>query len=224
MGWFTKAFTSTVGKKLIMSLTGLFLCAFLVIHLIGNLALFNEDGGEAFNAYSHFMSTNGIIKVMEILLVLGFLFHIIDSIVLTLKNRAARPVRYEVNKKSQNSDVFSRTMFITGGFVFLFLAIHFYNFILPYRITEIEGGATLFDLVIYTFQQPVWAISYIVLMVLLAFHLLHAFQSAFQTLGLNNSKYFPFIKAVGVIYSVIIPLGFASMPAYFLITKLTGGN
>ena len=137
MSWFTKTFSSTIGRKVVMSITGLFLCSFLVVHLIGNLQLFKNDGGNAFNIYSHFMATNPIIRTMEIVLLLGFVFHIWDAIALTRRNKAARPVGYAHNRPSENSNWSSRNMGLLGTVILVFLIIHLYNFFIPTKTGEL---------------------------------------------------------------------------------------
>lgn len=212
----TSALTSSIGKKLIMGATGLFLCLFLVVHLSGNLLLFKNDGGAAFNQYSEFMSTNGLIRVMEIVLFLGFAFHILDGLILTLKNRSARPTRYIANSPSANSSWTSRNMGITGSIVFVFLAVHLNTFFVQQRILETQES--MYQAVVNSFRMGwngwYWAF-YVVAMVLLGFHLHHGFQSGFQSLGLAHKKYTPLIEKVGLLFSIIIPAGFAVIPIYF---------
>jgi len=220
MNWFTKTFSSTVGRKIVMSVTGLFLCSFLVVHLIGNLQLFRNDGGEAFNLYSDFMAHNGIIRFMEIILVLGFLFHIYDAIVLTRRNKAARPVGYANNHPEQNSTWASRYMGLLGTVILVFLIIHLWNFFVPARFGGLEAVPdkdydNLYSEIVLAFKNPIYVAIYVISMVALAYHLIHGFQSAFQTLGLDHRKYTPFIQKFGVAFSIIICLGFASIPLYF---------
>jgi succinate dehydrogenase / fumarate reductase, cytochrome b subunit len=224
MSWFTKTFSSTIGRKIVMSITGLFLCSFLVVHLIGNLQLFKDDGGNAFNIYSHFMGTNPIIRTMEFVLLAGFVFHIWDAIALTRRNKAARPVAYAVNHSEQNSNWSSRNMGLLGTVILVFLIIHLYNFFIPTKTGElgpitIEGVEydNLYVKVVEAFQNPLYVALYVISMIALAFHLMHGFKSAFQTLGLNHKKYTPTIKAVGYAFSILVCLGFAAMPLYFFL-------
>lgn len=219
MDWFIRLCTSSVGKKFIMSLTGLFLCTFLVVHLTGNLLLLKSDGGVAFNHYAEFMSTNIGLRIMEIGLVLGFLFHIIDGVVLTLQNWASRPSRYAVDASNQNAGWTSRHMFFTGGLVFLFLVIHIENFVIKHRIIGTKD--TMYDSVREAFTSPYYAGFYILAFILLGLHLNHGFQSAFQSLGLNHSKYNSLIKFVGTAFCILIPLGYTVIPVYFLTQKGT---
>ncbi len=208
-----KTFYSII-KKVIMSITGLFLISFLIVHLSGNLLLFKDDGGEAFNAYAEFMSSNPIIGAMEYVLAAGFLFHIVDGIILTMQNRKARPVQYAVQKPSPASSWVSRNMGLTGSIVLIFLVIHLKNFFVEHRILGNE--TPMYDLVAQAFANPIYAIFYVVSMVLLGLHLAHGFSSAFQTLGLRHKSYFWLIRLVGLIFSIVVPAGFASMPIYFL--------
>ena len=222
MSWFTKTFSSTIGRKVVMSITGLFLCSFLVVHLIGNLQLFKNDGGNAFNIYSHFMGTNPVIRTMEFVLLAGFVFHIWDAIALTRRNKAARPVGYAHNRPSENSNWSSRNMGLLGTVILVFLIIHLYNFFIPTKTGElgpvmIEGMEyeNLYVKVVEAFQIPLYVGLYVISMIALAFHLIHGFQSAFQTLGINHKKYTPAIKTIGYAFSVLVCLGFAAMPLYF---------
>lgn len=203
-----------------MSVTGLFLCSFLVVHLVGNLTLFYKDGGEAFNIYSEFMAHNPVIRVMEIVLVLGFLFHIYDAIVLTRRNKSARPVGYAENHPQENSTWSSRNMGLLGTIILVFLLVHLWNFFVPARFGGLEAipdkdYENLYAEVVKAFQNPIYVGLYVISMIALAYHLIHGFQSAFQSLGLTHKKYTPFIKTFGVAFSVLISLGFALIPLYF---------
>lgn len=226
MNWFTKTFSSTVGRKIVMSVTGLFLCSFLVVHLIGNLQLFNNDGGAAFNIYSRFMGTNPIIRTMELVLLAGFLFHIYDAIVLTRRNKAARPIGYVNNHPEENSTWSSRNMGLLGTVILVFLIIHLWNFFVPARFGGLEGVViedveydNLYLKVVQSFQIWWYVAIYVIAMVALAYHLIHGFQSAFQTLGLDHKKYTPFIQMFGYAFSVLVCLGFAIIPLYFFFLK-----
>ncbi len=199
-----------------MGATGLFLCLFLVAHLVGNLLLLKNDGGEAFNQYAEFMSTSPLIRVAEIILFLGFLFHILDALVLTRKNQGARASRYVMDAGSANSQWTSRNMGITGSIVLIFLVVHLNTFFVKHRI--IGTPETMYDTAIDAFQFGwsglYWAF-YVVAMVLLGLHLNHGFQSGFFSLGLNHRKYNSFIKRFGLFFSILIPAGFAVIPIYF---------
>ena len=217
MGWFIKFIDSSLGKKLIMALTGLFLSLFLIEHLIGNLLLFKSDGGEAFTAYGEFLANpnNYVARVLEIGLFLIFIYHIVNGIRLWWSNRKATQVRYKSNNPSENSTFFSRFMVWSGSIVFIFLVIHLRSFFFPYRFGD--PGNTMYVGLVEAFTNPVYSIFYIIAMIFLAFHLTHGVQSAFQTLGINHKKYTPSIKKLSIYFAILICAAFASIPFYFLI-------
>jgi len=215
-------FYSSITKKVVMALAGLFLISFLVVHLGINLLLLSDDGGAAFMGAVEFMTTNPVVKIMEYVLLGGFAIHIVIGIIIQIQNWMARPVRYKVEGYSHLS-FFSKYMIHTGAIIFIFLCIHFSNF---YFIKlglvsppEGIGKEDFYQMANLLFANRFYAILYIVLMIFLGFHLNHAFQSAFQTLGLNHSKYTPFIKVLGTIYSIVVPLGFASIPLFYIFIK-----
>lgn len=219
MSWFTKTMSSTLGKKLLMALTGLFLIIFLAVHLIGNLQLLKDDGGMAFNIYAKFMTTNPLIKASSYILYSTFIVHIIWSVLLTLKNRSSKNGNYVVVNAAPSVTWSSRNMGILGTIILVFLIIHLKNF-----WYEMHWGAIgmanydgqeykdLYTVVAVAFSQLWYVVLYVVGMLGVAFHLYHGFQSAFQTLGINNKKYTPLIKVVGVAYSILVPLAFAAIP------------
>ena len=221
MNWFTKTFTSSIGRKIIMSLTGLFLCTFLVVHLIGNLQLFKHDDGVAFNTYSHFMGTNPVIRTIEWGLVLGFGFHIYEALILTRRNKGARSHGYAQWEAKQNSEWTSRNMGILGSIILVFLIVHLYNFFWRARFgtldPDINHNDDLYRLVVSSFHQWWYVVLYVAAQASLGYHLWHGFRSGFQTLGLNHRKYMPAIKNFGYAFAVIVSAGFAAMPLYFLL-------
>lgn len=223
MSWISKTFSSSIGRKIIMAITGLFLCSFLVVHLVGNLQLFKNDGGQAFNVYSHFMGTNPLIRTVEWVLVLGFGFHIYESFVLTRRNQTARGSNYASNHAEQNSPWQSRNMGLLGTIILIFLLVHLYNFFYRARFGELDpdinNNADLYTLVASSFKQLWYVALYVLAQVALGYHLIHGFRSAFQTLGLNHRKYTPAIKFVGYAFSVLVSAGFAAMPLYFYFFK-----
>ena len=219
MSWISQTLTSTVGRKSLMALTGFFLIAFLVVHLIGNIQLLNNDGGEDFNKYAHFMGVNPLIQTISIVNFLLILLHIVTSIILTIRNRNARKVGYAYNKPSENSTWSSRNMGILGTIILIFLVVHLKALWYRSKFGDIPmvsyGGDELKDLYRITyeaFNQPWLVALYVVSMVGLAFHLVHGFQSAFQTLGLKHPKYSPVIKNVGLAFSILVPAAFAAIP------------
>lgn len=205
---------SSLGRKVVMSVTGLFLISFLIVHCGINALIFYNDGGETFEAAAHFMGTNPIIRTMEIVLFAGLLLHIYQALMLTVQNNKARPVKYVVNNPTANSKWYSRSMGLLGTLLLMFLIVHLKDFWVVSRLTdEITGGkTTLFAEMQEEFSELGVVILYVLAMVSLGYHLLHGFWSAFQTLGLNNKKYTPFIKNIGTAFSIIVPFIFAMMP------------
>jgi succinate dehydrogenase / fumarate reductase cytochrome b subunit len=220
MKW-SQFFNTSIGKKLLVGATGLFLCSFVIVHLAGNLALLKDDGGEAFNNYAAFMSHNGLIQFIAWGLKIVILIHAILAFQLTFRNRAARPVKYAINPGNQTSSWFSRQMAIMGSILFIFLCIHLKDFwwMMHYgSMNEIayEGGKPVRDLYEATriaFAQGWLVAVYVIGMIGLSFHLIHGFKSAFQTFGLNHVKYNGLINFIGVwLFGVLIPVGFAIIP------------
>lgn len=208
-------FNSSIGRKLVMSITGLFLIMFLVVHCGINALIFFNDSGEAFEAGAEFMAKNPLIRTMEVVLFLGIILHVVQSLMVTRENQKARPMSYSVNSGNANSKWYSRSMGLLGTLILMFLIMHLNHFWIESRITSRDN--TLYDDMLETFSQA-WVVGlYVLAMISLAFHLMHGFQSAFQSLGLNHRSYTPIIKAVGLWFSILIPLIFALMPiAMFL--------
>lgn len=203
-----------------MALTGLFLCLFLVIHLAGNLQLLDAspEGRLKFNAYARFMTTFPLIKVVSYVLYFSILFHAFDGILLAMQNRQARPTRYVKEKPSANRTWYSGQMALLGSLLLVFIVLHMKHFWyemhwggLP---VDTDGNTDLFAVVAAAFQEPLYVVFYVVAMAVLGFHLLHGFQSAFQSLGLNHPRYTPIIKNVGVFFGVVVPILFALIPVW----------
>jgi succinate dehydrogenase / fumarate reductase cytochrome b subunit len=216
MGWVLRALNSSIGKKFVMALTGICLILFLVIHLVNNLTLY--AGPETFNTVvKNLDAIKPLVRVIEVILVLIFLFHIIEGVWLWWLNRKARPVNYQINGSSKNSDLFSRTMIWSGSITFIFLVIHLNTFWVSFNMgSPLAESHNYYQILVEAFRSPVYSGFYILAMILLGFHLNHGFQSAFQTFGWNNKKYFPFIEKLGFIYTLITVIGFMSIPVYFL--------
>jgi succinate dehydrogenase / fumarate reductase cytochrome b subunit len=210
-------FSYSVGKKLVMGLTGIFLILFLIVHCSINALVFLNDGGETFNAAAEFMAHNWLMRTLEIFLFLGFIIHIIQSLILTLENKKARKIGYAVSNANANSKWYSRSMGLLGTLILIFLIIHLKHFWVVSRFTDhiTSGEETLYEEMREVFSNSLAVIIYVLSMVSLSYHLMHGFQSAFQTLGLNHKKYTPFIKKIGIIYSILIPFIFALMPLAF---------
>ncbi|RZK49490.1 MAG: succinate dehydrogenase cytochrome b subunit [Pedobacter sp.] len=219
MSSISNAFSSSIGKKLIMGLTGLFLIMFLAVHCFLNSFIFFDKTGELFNVGAHFMATNWLIRAMEVVLMLGLLLHIYQGLRLVFMNKAARPEKYAYHNGQANSTWYSRSMGLLGTLLLIFLIVHLSDFWTTSRFTGIptvdaNGHEDLYAQMKESFSNIYLVILYVLAMVSLAYHLLHGFASAFQTLGWNHNKYTPIIKAFGFWYSILIPLIFAAMPVY----------
>lgn len=197
-----------------MSLTGLFLISFLVVHAIVNGLIFYNDGGETFNIGAHFMGTNPVIRTLEIVLILSFLVHIYQGIHLWKKNRAARPQRYVYKKSNRQAPWYSRSMTLLGTLILLFLVVHTSNFWIPNRVHQFQYGEELplYEMMIEKFQFPIEVIIYLLGCFSLFWHLLHGFRSALTTLGLTHTKWDAPIRILCVGFSIVIPAFLALMP------------
>jgi len=230
MKW-SEFFTSSVGKKLVMALTGLFLISFLVVHVGLNACIWANDNGEMFNKAAHFMGDTIVIRIMEVGLFIGIIIHIVQGYVLESKNLARRGSGYKINLANKGSKWYSRTMGLLGTLLFLFLIMHINHFWVHSRLGNVASIEplseivypsnpnkpyhNLYALMIQTFsgsKNLVVVILYVVGCISLAYHLLHGFQSAFRTLGVPNGKYINLIKGFGLGFSVIVSLAFAMMP------------
>jgi succinate dehydrogenase / fumarate reductase, cytochrome b subunit len=202
-----KILFSSISKKFVMALAGLFLLIFLPVHLVVNLMLLKSDP-EPFNKTAHFMATFPLIKIMEIVLIGAILVHITWGILLQIQNWLARPIGYVSGNKSETS-FFSKFMIWTGASVFTFLVLHFFNFYFI-KLGFIAGDPENFYSVAHNlFKIPAYNYIYLVCFTLLGFHLYHAFSSAFQTIGLNHRIWTPVVKVFALIYAIILPSGFA---------------
>ena len=214
---------STLSKKMLMCLTGLFLAFFLLIHFLGNLQLFlpEEQAHSQFNAYSHFLSGNILIKIVSYVLYLSIILHAIDGLVITTKNRKAGG-DYRSDHRGRSSKWYSRNMGILGTLILVFLVIHLQNFWYVYKFgappLDVKGNKDLYVLVIAVFQQWWYVLIYVLSMVALCYHLIHGIHSAVRTLGLYHPKFVRWFKVIGITYSVIISIGFALMPIYIFFT------
>ena len=215
-------FTSSVGKKLVMGFTGIFLILFLIVHVGLNACIWANDGGEMFNKAAHFMGSNLIPRILEIGLFVGFILHIVQGYLLTLQNKKARSVGYAVNYKD-GSKWYSRSMALLGSIILIFLIIHLSHFWIPNRMQQgltLGNEKDLYALMKITFSGTDFRtyatiIVYVLGCAALGYHLAHGFQSAFKTLGVHNKKYFQMLAAIGFIFSIVVCLAFALMPLSF---------
>lgn len=213
---------SSVTKKIIMGLSGLFLILFLLVHCGLNALVFLNDGGETFLHAAHFMGTNPLMRTLEIGLVIGFIVHIVDGLYLWYQNKKARPVDYNYINASKNSSWYSRSMGLLGTILLFFLIIHASDFWIPNRANQFMTGEeiNLFVKMSEEFKNPIVVLIYVFACFSLFWHLLHGFKSAFQSLGLNHNKYNGLIHNIGVLFSIIVPLLFAIMPIAFYLNLI----
>jgi succinate dehydrogenase / fumarate reductase cytochrome b subunit len=198
-----------------MGISGLLLCLFIAQHLVGNMMLF---GGEAlFNSYVETLSAfKPLVRIIEVIISIIFLSHIISGIRLSLDNKSANSVLYNVNSGSETSSFSSRTMAITGSAVFIFVIMHLST--IWYQFQLIHGSGSYYDIILgdeFGFGNPIYAVFYVVAMILMGVHLKHGFQSAFQTFGISDSRYKGLIEKMSIIFWLVIPAGFTWIALWF---------
>ena len=224
----SKFLFASIGRKLLMSITGIFLLLFILVHLTVNLFLIFDDTGLLYNQASHFMVSNPVIRVIEPVLALGFVIHIIWSLIITWKNWIARPIKYKKQDPSESSSWTSRNMLILGSLVLVFLVIHIINFYVRIRFTGsplleegMPGGSEMentYALVKMLFTGSLlYCLLYIAGAVLLGLHVTHGFWSAFQTIGFNNKHWINRLQWIARVYAILVAVGFSVIPLYFII-------
>jgi succinate dehydrogenase / fumarate reductase cytochrome b subunit len=227
MKW-SELFTSSIGKKFVMALTGLSLIAFLVVHVGLNACIWANDNGEMFNLAAHFMGGTVVMRILEIGLFAGILLHIVQGYVLEVQHRSRRKTGYAVDLGERGSKWYSRSMGLLGTLLLLFLVMHIYHFWVPSRLggignvqplqpVMIDGKEyhNLYGEMVTVFQSPIVVVLYTLGCISLLYHLMHGFKSAFRTLGLSNQRYWVIVKGTGYAFSVIVSLAFIMMPVSF---------
>jgi succinate dehydrogenase / fumarate reductase cytochrome b subunit len=219
--------SASIGRKFLMSITGLFLISFLCIHLTLNLFLTFDDSGQLFNLAAHFMATNPLIRIMEPILAIGFVVHIIWSGWITLENMRARPQKYAYGDQLLKWWEPAKNMFILGGMILIFLAIHITNFYIKMKWTGdpllkevIVGGVEMhnaYALVSNLFLSRAYDLLYIAGGILVGLHISHGFWSAFQTIGFTNQIWLKRLKFLAVAVGILFAVGFSYIPIYFMI-------
>jgi succinate dehydrogenase / fumarate reductase cytochrome b subunit len=211
MHWFFSTLYSSVGKKLMMALTGLGFILFILVHMAGNFTLY--AGADTFNSYAHHLHSLGrFLWIFHAGLLFFGAIHLSSGILLALQNFMARPIRYRVDKPAGGRTWGSATMFYTGFILLIFVIIHLVNF------TFIDkSGTTIYAIVKSAFSHPLYVIIYIIAMIAVALHASHGFWSLFQSLGLNHEKYMPFLRGFGLVLAVIVGLGFGIIPIYIFL-------
>ncbi len=217
-------FSGSIGRKFAMALSALFLIIFLLQHFMINFtSVVSED---TFNELSHFMGTNPVVQfVAQPILMFGVAFHFIMGFILEIKNRNSRAIKYAKNNGAANSSWMSRNMIWSGLFILFFLGFHFYDFWIPemnYKYIEMkpEDPNRYYDEVVHMFASPGRVIVYSLSFVFLALHLLHGFQSAFQSVGARHDKYTPTIQKIGRAYAFLIPIGFIFIAVFHYVNSL----
>jgi len=210
MNWFFNIFQSSIGKKLMMALTGFCFIIFLIVHLAGNLTIYG--GASMFNSYAeHLHALGPLITLAEAGLLFLALIHVLTGTALFYQNFRSRPVGYAVKKSAGGRTPGSRTMPYTGFLVLFFVIAHLFNF----HFIE-KNGQTIFQIVSSAFADPVYVVAYILAMIIVAVHVSHGFWSAFQSIGANHPNYMPVIKGGSILFSIIVAVGFGFIPIYFL--------
>lgn len=216
MTW-KQVFTSSVGKKLVMGFTGIFLILFLIVHAGLNACIWAGDNGEMFTKGAHFMGSNWVPRILELGLFAGLILHIVQGLMLELANRSKRSVGYAVSY-SEGSKWYSRSMGLLGTLILLFLILHLYHFWLPNRANQgflLGEEINLFEKMRLEFSELWVVIVYVLGCISLGYHLAHGFQSAFRTIGVHNKRYNTMLISLGYAFSIIIALIFAMMPVSF---------
>ncbi len=211
MNWFINTIGTSIGKKLLMGITGLSFCSFLLAHLAGNLTLY--FGKDAFNSYAeHLHALGPLITIAELGLLSFALVHVLTGLTLFYQNLRSRPSRYKVNKSAGGRSIGSSTIPYTGLILLLFVIIH----LLDFHFVD-KSGTTIYQIVSGSFSNPISVAFYIFAMIVVGIHVSHGFWSAFQTIGVNHPKYTPLIKATSIIFSLIVGIGFGFIPIFISI-------
>jgi succinate dehydrogenase / fumarate reductase cytochrome b subunit len=208
MNWVTQTFSTSVGKKQLMAVTGLLFLLFLVTHLVGNLSIYG--GPAAFVSYAeHLHALGKLLVAAEIGMVIALLVHLTTALVLFFENRRARPVKYAVDKGGGGRTLSSQTMPYTGLLILAFLGVHLATF--SHHIVD-QSTRNIFQIAMAVFSNPIYLAIYVIAMIMVAFHVRHGLWSAFQTVGASHPKYMPFIQKLSVVFAVIVAIGFGSLP------------
>jgi succinate dehydrogenase / fumarate reductase cytochrome b subunit len=211
MNWLTTTLWSSVGKKLMMAVTGLGFCVFLAAHLAGNLTIY--AGKDTFNAYAeHLHALGPLLTVAELGLLFFAIVHVATGATLFYQNFTARPVRYAVNRSAGGRTIGSATMPYSGFVLLLFVIFHLVNF----HFVD-KSNTTIFQIVASSFAKPGYVFVYVVAMIVAAIHVSHGFWSAFQTIGANHPRYMPYVRGASILFSVVVGIGFGCLPIYIML-------
>lgn len=218
MRWFLNLLSTSIGKKMLMAITGLFLILFLGEHLYSNLHLY--AGEEVFNDHAEKMAQNLIVRIVEVGLFLAIVAHTVNGIRLAIENRRARPQRYRLHRSAGFKTLASRSMIISGSIIFVFLILHLGDFFWKARFGTVATGHSLYQIVTETFSLPIYSALYVVAMILVGLHLSHGFLSALRTMGLEHKRYTPVLRSAGILIAISFAAGFSSIPIFFYFRSL----
>jgi succinate dehydrogenase / fumarate reductase cytochrome b subunit len=208
MSWLIQTLWSSIGKKLMMAVTGLCFCIFLVGHLAGNLTIY--AGKDAFDAYAEGLHALGpLLTLIELGLLIFAIIHITTGLTLFYQNLRARPTRNKVTKRGGGRTIASATMPYTGIILLMFVVMHLINFSFVDK-----SETTIAQIVSQKFENPIYVLIYVATMIIVAFHVRHGFWSAFQTLGANHPKYMTTLMALSIILGLVVGFGFGMLPLY----------
>lgn len=206
--WLGRVLLSSIGKKLVMAITGLLFCIFLFLHVIDNIMVYR--GKVAFDGYVKTLHTFPLlVSIIEICLIVFAVIHIGFGLFLSYQNWKTKP-RYSMRKWAGGRTLSSALMPYTGLYILAFVIIHLINF--RFAVKE---GESIYEMLQNAFSNPVYVAFYLFSMIVVAFHIRHGFWSAFQTLGLNHPKYMPFIQKISVVFAIVVAICMGSVPVYF---------
>jgi succinate dehydrogenase / fumarate reductase cytochrome b subunit len=215
MNWVFRTFSTSVGKKYLMAASGLLFLMFLATHLLGNLSIYG--GPTSFVSYAeHLHALGKLLVVAEVGLIVALIIHVSTAVLLFFENRRARPVKYAVDKGGGGRTFSSQTMPYTGLLILTFIGVHLATF--SHHIVD-QSTRNIFQIARTVFSHDIYLISYIVGVLVVAFHVQHGLWSAFQTLGANHPKYMPFIEKASTVFAIIVAIGFGSLPFAILVMK-----
>ena len=212
MNWVTRTFSTSVGKKQLMAVTGFLFLLFLTAHLLGNLSVYG--GPASFVSYAeHLHALGKLLLAAEIGMAVALIIHVTTAVFLFFENRRARPVRYEVDKGGGGRTLSSQIMPYTGLLILGFIGVHLATF--SHHIVD-QTTRNIFQIAAAVFSNPIYLAIYVIGVLLVTFHVRHGLWSAFQTVGANHPKYMPFIQKLSIVFAVIVAIGFGSLPFVIL--------
>jgi len=212
MNWVMRTFSTSVGKKQLMAVTGLLFLLFLTTHLLGNLSIY--EGSAAFVSYAeHLHALGNLLVAAEVGMAVALIIHVSTAVFLFFENRRARPVKYAVDRSGGGRTFSSQTMPYTGLLILGFIGVHLATF--SHHFVD-QTTRNIFQIAVAVFSNKGYLAIYLLGVLFVAFHVRHGLWSAFQTVGANQPKYMPFIQTLSIVFAVIVALGFGSLPIVIL--------